>query len=297
MFRIFDRAAAPALALLIEHPRTRAPEKIVIAASSDWLDQSGKVVFVTGAARGIGRGIAEAFLAVGADVILTDIDAVAVRATARALGGTGIELDVSSESAVDRTIADVVSNTGRLDVVVNNAGVYQGFGGPIVDMKTETWRKLMAINLDGVFYCCRAAARAMIKLNRGGRIINVSSVQAITPGIGVSYDSSKAAVAQMTRTLALELAPHRINVNAVAPGATWVVEGAAAPQIPGELPALASGDAGPLAETVADRLRRIPLRRWATPLEIGQSAVFLASPMSTHITGVYLPVDGGWLLL
>jgi NAD(P)-dependent dehydrogenase (short-subunit alcohol dehydrogenase family) len=264
---------------------------------TNWLDLGGKVVFVTGAARGIGRGIAEAFLATGARVIVADVDAAAVQTTAKALGVPSVTLDVADEVAVDRAIAGVVATHGRLDVIVNNAGVYNGLGGPIVDMKTEVWRKLMSINLDGVFYCCRAAARAMIKQGSGGRIINLSSVQAISPGVGVSYDSSKAAIMQMTRTLALELAPHHINVNAIAPGPTWVMEGVTAPEIPGELPELPSGDNGPLAESVTNRLRRVPLRRWATPLEMGQAAVFLASPMSAYITGVFLPVDGGWLVL
>lgn len=261
----------------------------------DWLRLDGKVALVTGAGRGIGRGIAATLAAAGASVVVADVDAASARDVAASIGGRGIQLDVANEAAVDAAVADVVQCAGGLDIAVNNAGIYLGYGGPVVDLKTDAWRKLMSVNLDGVFYCCRAAARVMIRGGRSGRIINIASTQAVTPGVGVSYDGSKAAVAQMTRVLALELAPHGINVNALAPGATWVVEGEPAPVINPDPPPPITGE--PLADTVADRIRRIPLRRWGTPEDIGKAALFLASPLSDYITGVYLPVDGGWLVL
>ena len=119
------------------------------------------------------------------------------------------------------------------------------------------------------------------------------STQAVTPGVGVTYDGSKAAVAQITKALALELASHRINVNTLAPGPTWV-QGGEPPPVDGHPPP-PTGD--PLADTVADRIARLPAGHWGDPMEQGKAAVFLASAMSDFVTGAYLPVDGGWLVL
>ena len=258
-----------------------------------WVDLGGKVALVTGAARGIGQAIAATLSAAGATVVATDLDGKSIGESAAASGCHPMVLNVADENAVDAVIAAVVERHGGLDILVNNAGVYLGFGGPIADMKTETWRGLMSVNLDGVFYCCRAGARAMIRRGRGGRIVNVASTQAVTPGVGVSYDSSKAAVVQMTRTLALELAQYRINVNAVAPGATWVQPGDAPPLGPETL--TFTGE--PLNDQVLDRIRRIPLGHWGAPEDVAKATLFLASPMSDFVTGIYLPVDGGWLVL
>ena len=161
------------------------------------------------------------------------------------------------------------------------------------DISDEQWRTLWQVNVDGVFYCCRAAATLMIDGGKGGRIVNVSSTQAITPGVGVTYDGSKAAVAQITKALALELAPHGINVNALAPGPTWVGDGPP-PAVSGKAPP-PTGD--PLADTVADRIARLPLGHWGDPMEQGKAVLFLASELSDFVTGIYLPVDGGWLTL
>jgi NAD(P)-dependent dehydrogenase (short-subunit alcohol dehydrogenase family) len=258
------------------------------------LDLTGRIALVTGAAHGIGKAIGQALHAAGATVVLADVNEAMVKQTAAALGARGIRLDVSDEQAVDAAVNAIVAEHGGLDIAVNNAGVYREYGGPVAEMPTEKWRGLMSVNLDGVFYCCRAEARAMIARGKGGRIINIASTQAVTPGVGVNYDGSKAAVHQMTRTMALELAPHGINVNAIAPGATWVVD-APAPQMPRGMVPPASGK--PLDDQVASRISRIPLGRWGTPDEVGRAAVFLSSGMSDYITGVYLPVDGGWLVL
>ncbi len=133
----------------------------------------------------------------------------------------------------------------------------------------------------------------MIEAGNGGRIINIASTQAVSPGVGVTYDGSKAAVTQMTKALALELAPHRINVNALAPGPTWTREGDPPPT--GGQPPPPTGN--PLADTVADRIARLPAGHWGDPMEQGKAAVFLASSLSDFVTGIYLPVDGGWLTL
>lgn len=261
--------------------------------AAHWLDLSGKVAHVTGGARGIGAAIARALHMAGATVMLSDVDGAAAEATAREIGAHAMALDVADSAAVDAAIAATADRLGGLDVLVNNAGVYREYGGPALEIDDETWRRLWDVNVDGVFYACRAAARQMIEQGRGGRIINVSSTQARTPGVGVTYDGSKAAVEQITKTLALELAPYRINVNALAPGPTWVGPGKP-PSTGGKAPER-TGE--PLADTVADRIARLPLGHWGDPMEQGKAAVFLASEMSDFVTGIYLPVDGGWLTL
>ena len=261
--------------------------------ATDWIDLSGKVAHVTGGGHGIGAAIAQALSMAGATVMVSDVDAQRAQATAERIQGQSMVLDVADAQAVSKAMQDTVDQCGGLDILVNNAGVYIGYGGPVRDISDDMWRTLWSINVDGVFYCCRAAAEHMIAAGRGGRIINIASTQAVSPGVGVTYDGSKAAVLQITKALALELGPHRINVNALAPGPTWVQEGDA-PPITGEVPPR-TGD--PLADTVADRIARLPLQHWGDPMEQGKAAVFLASPMSDFVTGAYLPVDGGWLVL
>jgi 2-deoxy-D-gluconate 3-dehydrogenase len=260
---------------------------------ADWIDLSGKVAHVTGGARGIGAGIARSLSMAGASVMISDQNLAGTEPLIDSTGAESMVLDVTDRIAVDAAMQETVDRMGSLDILVNNAGVYREFGGPVRDISDEQWRTLWGVNVDGVFYCCRAAAGIMIDQGNGGRIINVSSTQAVTPGVGVTYDGSKAAVAQITRALALELAPHGINVNALAPGPTWVGEGEP-PPVTGNAPP-PTGD--PLADTVADRIARLPLGHWGDPMEQGKAVVFLASPMSDFVTGIYLPVDGGWLTL
>ncbi|MCS5572536.1 MAG: SDR family oxidoreductase [Pseudomonadales bacterium] len=262
-------------------------------SAADWIDLSGKVAHVTGGGKGIGRGIATALSMAGAEVMVSDINPDSAVETAREIDGASMALDVSNRGAVDAALDQTVSELGGLDILVNNAGLYLGYGGPIQQITDEMWRELWAVNVDGVFYCCRAAATVMKDQGRGGRIINIASTQTVTPGVGVTYDGSKAAVAQITKALALELAPHGINVNALAPGPTWVNEGDP-PPVDAQIPRK-TGD--PLADTVADRISRLPLGHWGDPMEQGKAAVFLASDMSAFVTGIYLPVDGGWLTL
>lgn len=262
-------------------------------SAADWIDLSGKVAHVTGGGKGIGQGIARALAMAGAQVMVSDINPDAAAATAREIEGASMALDVSERDAVDAALARTADQLGSLDILVNNAGLYLGYGGPVEQITDEMWRDLWSVNVDGVFYCCRAAATIMKSQGCGGRIINIASTQTVTPGVGVTYDGSKAAVAQITKALALELAPHGINVNALAPGPTWVNEGEA-PPVDAQVP-VKTGD--PLADTVADRISRLPLGHWGDPMEQGKAAVFLASDMSAFVTGIYLPVDGGWLTL
>ena len=260
--------------------------------ASEWIDLTGKVAHVTGGGKGVGKGIATALALAGARVMVSDINLETARQTADAIGGVAMPLDVSDSHAVAAALKETSKELGSLDILVNNAGLYLGLGGLVENITDEMWRTLWSVNVDGLFYCCRAAASIM-KQQGSGRIINIASTQARTPGVGVSYDGSKAAVEMITKTLALELAPHGINVNALAPGPTWVNEGEP-PPVDAQVPA-PSGD--PLADTVADRIARLPLGHWGDPMEQGKAAVFLASDMSAFITGIYLPCDGGWLAL
>ncbi len=262
-------------------------------SAAKWIDLSGKVAHVTGGGKGIGEAISTALSMAGAKVMVSDVNLDSAQDVAKAIGGEAMALDVTNRDAVDAAMLETVSRLGSLDILVNNAGVYLGFGGPVRDITDDMWRTLWSVNVDGLFYCCRAAADVMIKAENGGRIINISSTQARTPGVGVTYDGSKAAVEQITKALALELAQYKINVNAIAPGPTWVNEGPA-PQTTGA-PPNRTGD--PLADTVADRIARLPAGHWGDPMEQGKAAVFLASEMSDFVTGCYLPVDGGWLVL
>jgi len=265
----------------------------MVNKAAEWIDLSGKVAHVTGGAKGIGEAISRALAMAGATVMVSDVNYDSAKAVADDIGGSAMMLDVSDRQAVDQAMEGTAEELGSVDILVNNAGVYIGFGGPVESITDEMWRTLWSVNVDGVFYCCRAAATIMKRQGNGGRIINLASTQAVSPGVGVTYDGSKAAVAQMTRALALELAPHRINVNALAPGPTWV-NGGEPPPLDGQAPAK-TGD--PLADTVANRIARLPLGHWGDPMEQGKAAVFLASDMSSFVTGAYLPVDGGWLTL
>ena len=261
--------------------------------AAEWIDLTGKVAHVTGGGNGIGTGIVRALAAAGAKVAVSDVDFAGAQKMADEVGGHAIQLDVSDRDAVDAALEETVDVLGSLDIIVNNAGVYLEYGGPVRSITDEMWDKLWSVNVDGVFYCCRKAADIMIDAGKGGRIINIASTQAMTPGVGVTYDGSKAAVNMITKALALELAPHGINVNALAPGPTWVQAGDA-PPLTGDIP---DPTGQPLADTVANCIARLPLGRWGEPMDIGKAALFLAAPMSDFVTGIYLPADGGWLVL
>ncbi|MGV0033807.1 MAG: SDR family NAD(P)-dependent oxidoreductase [Candidatus Azotimanducaceae bacterium WSBS_2022_MAG_OTU7] len=264
-----------------------------MASAADWIDLSGKVAHVTGGGKGIGKGISTALAMAGAKVMVSDINLETAQATAAEIGGSAMALDVADRDAVDAAMNNTVSALGALDILVNNAGLYMGYGGPVEGITDEMWKSLWSVNVDGVFYSCRAAATIMKAQENGGRIINITSTQSVTPGVGVTYDGSKAAVTMITKALALELAPYGINVNALAPGPTWV-QGGEPPAINAQVPPR-TGD--PLADTVADRISRLPAGHWGDPMEQGKAAVFLASEMSSFVTGIYLPCDGGWLTL
>ncbi len=246
----------------------------------------GAVAVVTGGSRGIGRAAAEALAAAGARIIIADRDEPAAAAAAEAMSADGtpaqaIAVDISREDQVEALFAEVLRREGRLDVLVNNAGA--AIRKPATELPLQDWDKVVAVNMTGTFLCARAAARHMIAAGRGGAIVNVASIMGLSGGglyPNISYQTTKGAIVNMTRALAVEWAPQNIRVNAVAP--TYVRTEFIAPIL-----------ANP--ELVAKIEAMTPLRRLAEPEEVAAAILFLASPAAAMITGHTLPVDGGFL--
>jgi 3-oxoacyl-[acyl-carrier protein] reductase len=234
------------------------------------------VAIVTGAASGIGRSIAARFAADGARVIIADRNLTGAEAAASAIGAEAVHTDVTRPGEVDRLFAGVRAQFGRLDVVVNCAGI--GKMGSLLETTDEEWNEVLAVNLTGVFLCSRGAARAMAEARRG-KIINIASVVGVVGFPGrVAYCASKAGVLALTKAMALDCAPLNVQVNAICPG-------------PVLTPMTAARFADP--ETLAAKLTEIPLRRLGQPADIAAAAAFLASPEADWITGHALVVDGG----
>ncbi len=269
-------------------------------------DIRGKVAAVTGGAMGIGFGIVRRFVEAGADVLIVDRDGAAAEAAVARLavthGGTSkgpgravaVTIDVSADDAGDLLVTRAVEAFGGLDILVNNAGIYPFV--PLLQMPTALLDRVLDVNLRGLMLISQAAARRMVFQGRGGRIINIASVDAIHPSmVGLAaYDASKGGVVMFTKSLALELAPHRILVNAIAPGG---VETKGVQAMRGALGGpSAQGAHAPQEAMVQAATAGIPLGRMAQPDEIATVAWFLASPASSYVTGATIVVDGGMLL-
>lgn len=245
-----------------------------------------KVVYITGAARGIGKSIAECFVNEGAKVIICDINLEEAENTAKELSKEGNEVtaifaDMSKVEDIRKAFKFIKEKYGRLDVLVNNAGIQ--IRTPSVDFKEEDWDKLMAINLKAVFFNCQEAARLMME-NDGGRIVNISSgtSENTTPG-RAPYVISKAGVNALTAVLAAEWARKGIRVNAVAPG--WIYTKMV--------------QEGERLGVVSKKqiMSAVPMQRFATTKEIADAVVYLASDEASYVTGITLFVDGGWSVL
>jgi 3-oxoacyl-[acyl-carrier protein] reductase len=244
-------------------------------------DVRGKAAIVTGGANGIGREISSQLAAAGAAVLVADRDgaeAEAVVAEIAATGGraVGREVDVRDPAGCEALVAVAREVFGRLDALVTSAGIARS--RPFLRTSLELWQETLDVNLTGTFLCCQAAAPAMIAAG-GGRIITMSSVSGERGGTGrAAYGASKGGVITLTRVMAVELAPHNITVNAIAPG-------------PVETPMVAAMHT---AEDRAAWLGSVPAQRYGTPAEVAAAAVFLASDEASYITGHVLNVDGGF---
>jgi 2-dehydro-3-deoxy-D-gluconate 5-dehydrogenase len=262
-------------------------ETVITRPSSPVLDLfrlDGQVALVTGASRGLGAGIAAALAGAGADVALHDRDRTPFETADRVTVASGqrteaFGADLSDRAATDRLVADVLDTFGRLDIVVNNAGIIRR--QPAASHPDEDWDAVIEVNLSSVFRVCRAAGRHMLERGGGGKIINIASLLAFQGGITVpGYAAAKGGVVQLTKGLANEWAPHGINVNAIAPGYMETDNTAA----------LRADEAR--KRQISDR---IPAGRWGVPADLAGAAVFLASRAADYVHGHVLVVDGGWM--
>ncbi len=262
-------------------------------SNAELLDLGGKGAIVTGGAVGIGRSICYRLAEAGASVMIADIDLDEASKTIekiRARGGKAqvIRADASSVEDANRAIEATAKAFGSLDILVNNAGVYPTC--PALDTTEKLWDKVLSINLKGTFFYSQAAAREMIKQAKGGRIINLASIDGLHPHVEVAhYGASKGGVVMLTRDLALEFAPYQILVNAIAPGSI-MTKGV-------EQERIAREAAGKTTQELMDEfVRRLPLGRPGFPDDIAKVVLFLASPAADYVTGTVIPVDGGYLL-
>ena len=247
------------------------------------LDLNGRVVIVTGAGRGIGRVIAETFVAERAVVVGVDLSADALgwldeARTAAGLEGASLPADVTDGPGTRALVEEVVARFGRVDVLVNNAGVI--LEGLVEDLDDDAWDRCFAVNVGGVFKMCRAVVPTM-KAQHYGRIVNAASFAAIVPSIGAgAYAATKSAVVQLSRTLAGELGPWGVTVNSYAPGM---------------IPTAMNGFADMPTATQDRLLNTLTLRRWGEAQEVADAVVFLASDAARYVTGTLLDVSGGKL--
>lgn len=257
------------------------------------VDLTDQLAIVTGGGAGIGRAIALAYAEAGADVVIADVipercEETAARIRERGRRALGIPTDVTQTDQV-RALIDEASRTfGRIDILVNNAGGVSP--RPFLEQSERSWRRLVDLNLISMFAVTSAGTPVMIRGGRGGAIINVSSIEAsrAAPNYAV-YAACKAGMLNFTRTLALELADHRIRVNAIAPDYTVT------PGVRGNItgPVDPASWIQPTPQQQAAAARRIPLGRPGVDTECANVAVFLASNMSQYVTGTVIPVDGG----
>ncbi len=247
----------------------------------------GKVALITGSDSGIGQATAIEFARQGADVVVHYLhDAEGAKHTRSQVEEQGrrclvTQADISDEDQVADMFDAAVERFGTLDILMNNAGV-DASGTSVAELSTQVWDRAIRTNLYGAFFCCRRFIQLRLAAGGEGKIINVSSVHADNPNAGGSdYDCSKGAIRMLTRTLALELAPHKINVNSLAPGMVLTPFNQAAIDDP---------------KVLDEQVQSIPWKRAAQPEEIAKLAVFLASPEADYVTGSSYVMDGGLMI-
>ncbi len=254
-------------------------------------DLTGKVAIVTGAAMGIGKGIALRLAEAGASVIISDINLEAAKATVAEMKKMGykaaaVQSDTSKVADAERTVQEALKTYGDLHILVNNAGIYPFTS--TLEISEAIWDKTLSINLKGTMFFTQAAAKAMIAKGHGGKIVNIASVDAFHPtGNLMSYDASKGGVVMLTKALAKDLAPKHINVNAIAPGAI---------QTPGGSAGLGGMSKEQIEAATKAFMATIPMGRIGMPDDIGRVALFLSSEMSDYMTGSVIVADGGYLV-
>ena len=261
--------------------------------NTELINLTGQVAIVTGGAMGIGLGIASRLAEAGASVVIADVNGDAAEQAAQGLVEKGwkaaaVATDVSKSADVDAMVNFAVEKFGGVHILVNNAGIYPMI--PVMKMTEADFDRVLSVNLKSAFLCTHASASRMIKQGSGGRIINVTSVDALHPSmVGLAiYDATKHGLWGFTKNVALELAPHKIWVNAIAPGGIAT---------PGTGMSGTGGAPSPeLQEAIKHFITKIPMHRMGDADEIGKVALFLASDMSSYMTGSQVVVDGGVLL-
>ncbi|MBI2464677.1 SDR family oxidoreductase [Candidatus Shapirobacteria bacterium] len=258
---------------------------------NDLLSLASQTAIVTGGALGIGLGITTRLAQAGANVVIADINEESGTKASADLNAQGyktafIKTDVSLQTDVDAAVKFATTTFGSLNILVNNAGIYPNT--PVMDMDIAVFEKIINVNLKSVFMLTKSAAAVMIQQGKGGKIVNITSIDALHPsGVGLAaYDSSKHGLWGFTKNVALELAPHNITVNAVAPGGI---------STPGT--GMGSGDISPAMKELVEKFtQKIPMKKFGDPDDIGKVVLFLASDMSSYMTGSQIVVDGGVLL-
>lgn len=253
-----------------------------MASVLDRFRLDGKIAVVTGASRGLGAAMARALAEAGTDVALVargDLAATAAAVRAAGRRALAVPADLASPGAPAEVLAAVSAGLGPADILVNNAGIIRR--APFLEFSEADWRDVLAVNLDRVFQLSQRFARGLVESGRPGKIINVASMLSFQGGVRVAaYTAAKSGLAGLTRAMATELAPHRINVNALAPGYMATDNTEALRADPERSRAI---------------LERIPAGRWGEAADLEGAAVFLASPASDYLHGHILAVDGGWL--